>query len=529
MQKTWVRIALGAVALFVAVVVLVPFFVSADTFRPMLEQQLSTALGRKVTLGHLSFSLLSSSIGANNILIADDPAYSSGAFLQASSLEIGVEAGAFLFHRQVNITKLTIDSPAIQLIETREGKWNFSSIGSSAPATPSSGPSVIPDLTVGEMSIKNGSVTVSSIPSKGKPFVYSKLDLTVTQFSFAKSFPFELSASLPGDSTFDLKGTAGPLARPNAANTPFNATLALKHFDPVAAGLVERSEGIAMVADFDAQLASDGKSLTSAGKIHAAQLKLMTSGAPSPKPVDIDYTVADDMESRVGRINDIAIHAGSVAVHINGAFKLAGQGIVVNLQLAAPNLPIDQFEQLLPVFGVHLPSGSSLKGGTLSASLAINGAPAGPTITGPIEIDNTTLAGFDLGSKIGGLTGAGGSSNGGTAIQYLKTMVTNTPTNTRFENIDALVPSIGSATGSGTVSAAGDLNFNMSANIKALSGITDAAEQASSQVKGLISGFFGKPAPAAAKTAKASGGIPLTITGTASDPKIHLNAKGMFK
>lgn len=529
MRKLWLKMILGALALVVVAVALVPFFVSADTFRPMLEQQLSTAVGRKVTLGHLSFSLFSSSIGANNISISDDPAYSSGAFLQASSLKIGVEAGAFLFHRQVNITKLTIDSPAIQLIQTPEGKWNFSSIGGTASSAPSSGPGVLPDLTVGELSIKNGSVTVSSVPSTGKQFVYSKLDVTVTEFSFAKAFPFQLSASLPGDGSFDLKGTAGPLARPNAANTTFSATLALKHFDPVAAGIVERSEGIAMVADLDAQLGSDGKSLTSAGKIHAAQLKLMTSGAPSPKPVDIDYAVADDMESRAGKISDIAIHAGSVAVHINGTFKFVGQAIVANLHLAAPNLPIDQFEQLLPVFGVHLPSGSQLKGGTLSASLSISGSPAAPTITGPIEIDNTTLAGFDLGSKIGGLTGAGGSSNGGTAIQYLKTLVTNTPKTTQFENIDALVPSIGSATGSGTVSAAGDLNFNMVAKITALSGVTDTVAQATSQVKGLISGFFGKPAPAPAKAAKGSSGIPLTITGTTSDPHIHLDAKAMFK
>ena len=43
------------------------------------------------------------------------------------------------------------------------------------------------------------------------------------------------------------------------------------------------------------------------------------------------------------------------------------------LHLAAPNLPINQVEALLPAAGVRLPSGSSLQGGTLTANLAING------------------------------------------------------------------------------------------------------------------------------------------------------------
>jgi len=183
MQKRWVKIAIGVVAAFVLLLVLVPLFVNADTFRPTVEDQLSSLLGRRVTFDHLSFSLFGGKLVAENIAIADDPAFASTPFLKANKLNIGVEVAPLLFSRQVSITNFNLDSPAIQLIQNHAGKWNFSSIGGSA-AKPASAqkPTSIPDLTVGQLKINDGSVTVSSVPPTGKPFVYSGVDLGVKQF-----------------------------------------------------------------------------------------------------------------------------------------------------------------------------------------------------------------------------------------------------------------------------------------------------------------------------------------------------------
>ena len=56
-----------------------------------------SALGRKVTLGHISLSLLTGSLVAENISIADDPAFSATPFLEAKELRIGVELGPLIF------------------------------------------------------------------------------------------------------------------------------------------------------------------------------------------------------------------------------------------------------------------------------------------------------------------------------------------------------------------------------------------------------------------------------------------------
>lgn len=515
MQKRWVKAIVAVVVLMVIVIVLVPFFVNADTFRPKIQDELTSALGRKVTLGHIGLSLFTGSLVAENISIADDPAFSTAPFLEAKELRIGVELGALIFQHSLRITTFTVDTPSIQLIHSAKGTWNFSSLGSNGAQPTSQQTSAAPSLTVNELKIENGSAALSSVPAAGNPFKCTDVNLTVKNLSFTQSFPFELSLKVAGGGSLSLKGTAGPVAQNDTSLTPFQATLDIKHFDPVAAGAVEPSVGISMVADFSAQVASKGGNLTTTGTAAASQLKLARNGIPASKPVDISFNLSDDLSSRTGQVNDLAIQTGGVAAHITGSFRHDGTEAVLNLKLSAPNLPVDQVEQLLPAAGVKLPSGSSLKGGTLSASLAVTGPVNAVTIAGPIELDNSSLQGFDLGAKIQGINPIGGTSNG-TEIQKLSAVVNNSPQGTRFTNIDAEVPRIGSATGEGTVSPSEDLNFQLNAKIAALSAIGGAVNNA-------VGGFFGKGSPSN------SGGIPLTITGTASNPSIHAEVGKMLK
>ena len=515
MKKRWVKTVIAVVVVIVIVILLVPFFVNADTFRPRIQDELTSALGRKVTLGHISLSILTGSLVAENISIADDPAFSSAPFLEARELRIGVELAPLIFHRSIQITTFTVDSPSIQLIHSANGTWNFSSLGNNGAEPASQQTSATPSLTVNELKIENGSAALSSTPAAGQPFSCTDVDLTVKNLSFTQSFPVELSLKVAGGGSLSLKGTAGPVAQNDTSLTPFQAALDIKHFDPVAAGAVEPSDGISMVADFSAQVTSKDGNLTTTGTAAVSQLKLARNGTPAPRPVDINFNLADNLSSRTGQVNDLAIQTGSVAVHITGSFQHDGTEAVLNLHLSAPNLPVDQVEQLLPAAGVTLPSGSRLKGGAITASLAVTGPVNAVTIAGPIELDNSSLQGFDLGAKIQGINPISGTSSG-TEIQKLSAVVNNSPQGTRFTNIDAEVPKIGSATGEGTVSPSEELNFQLNAKIAALSAVGGAVNSA-------VGGFFGKGSQSN------SGGIPLTITGTASNPSIHAQVSKMLK
>jgi AsmA protein len=526
MKKRWVKIVVASSAAILVLILVAPFLVNGDSFRPTITSQISTALGRQVSLGHLSFSLLRGSLVASDISIADDPAFSTQPFLQAKSLAIGVEVLPLLFHHALHVTRLTIDSPSIHLIHADNGRWNFSSLATASSPSSNNKPSTLADLTVGELQIEDGAATVSSLPAVGKSFQYTGINLTVHHLSLFKSFPFELSAKLPGSGALSLTGSAGPLNQANAANTPFNATLALKSFDPVDSGVVEPSTGISMNVDLNARLESNGSTLNCSGTIQAAHLKLARTGSPSPQPVQIDFALVNNLAARTGRISNLAIHAGSVAAQVSGGFQFRPHGVVLDLGLSAPSLPIDQLVQLLPAFGVTLPSGSSLQGGSLSANLAVSGPATATTISGPIEIDNTKLVGFDLGSRIQGLSTLSGTG-GGTNIQTLKTSVNSTPQTTQFTNIYGNLPQLGTATGSGTVSPAGALNFQMVATLNSNNAVGAVANQAVNTVSNFVGGFLHpKSKPAATNSAR---GIPLTITGTAKNPTIRANLKAMFK
>ena len=518
-MRRWVKIAIGSAVLIAVILGLTPFLVNANTFRPKIENELTSTLGRKVTLGHLSVSLFTGGLVADDISISDDPEVSTTPFLEAKELDLGVEVWPFLLHRTVQIDSLTVDSPSIHLIHEQNGTWNFSSMGNSAaqPALPQQ--SSLPVLMANEVRIKNGSATVTTLPVVGSPFTCTDINLTVKQFSFTAAFPFDLSVQVPGDGSLALTGNAGPISQSDAAKTPFQAKLEIKHFDPIAANVIEKADGVSTVADLTAQISSDGTNLTSNGQIVATKLQLARGGSPTPQAVNIDFALSDNLATRAGQVTDVAIHTGAVETHLTGTYQMTAQGMALALHLAAPNLPVDQLEDLLPAAGVKLPSGSKLSGGTLSATLTITGPASATTISGPVEIDNTELAGFDLGSKIQGINPFGGTK-GGTKIEKLSTTVTNSAQGTQFGNIYASLPQIGTATGSGAVSSADALDFSLTATFNNASILGSVANAGISAVGVLLGGGVNKAA---------DNGIPLTITGTTSNPSIKANLGAMMK
>ena len=194
--------------------------------------------------------------------------------------------------------------------------------------------------------------------------------------------------------------------------------------------------------------------------------------------------------------------------HLTGSFRSQGETEILNMKLNGPNMPVEELQAMLPALGVVLPSGSQLKGGTLSTDLSIVGPIDKLVITGPVRLADTKLAGFDLGSKLGALSAFTGkaASNPDTSIQNFSTTARVAPEGTRADNLNLTVPAIGVITGAGTVTPAGALNFKMLANLHG--GV--AGDLA--QVAGMSSG---------------KGGIPFSIAGTTSKPEFMPDLKGV--
>jgi len=83
MNKT-LKIVLIVVGVLVVLVLVAPFLIPVNQFRPTIEEKASAALGRKVELGNLSLSLLSGSLSADNISIGDESQIQLFSFLTPS-------------------------------------------------------------------------------------------------------------------------------------------------------------------------------------------------------------------------------------------------------------------------------------------------------------------------------------------------------------------------------------------------------------------------------------------------------------
>ena len=80
MKKTLIIIGV-VVLLLLAIAVALPFLIDVNRFKPTLEGDLSTALGRKVQIGSIQLALLSGAVKVDSVSIADDPAFSAAPFL----------------------------------------------------------------------------------------------------------------------------------------------------------------------------------------------------------------------------------------------------------------------------------------------------------------------------------------------------------------------------------------------------------------------------------------------------------------
>lgn len=501
------------IVVLIVIVIAIPFFIDANTFRPKLESELTEALGRQVKVGNLSLSLFSGSVEADNIAIADDPAFSQSPFVQAKSLKVGVELIPLIFSKTLNVTELTLNDPQISLIKSEDGeKWNFSSLGGSNPSAPTKGqhpaPSTKaeqspkeqkksaetsgsnPNLSVAKLNVSDGKLTVSQVGDNTKR-VYSNVDITVTNFAFTSSFPFQMTANTPSGGNMKLTGNAGPINAEDAAQTPLDAKLNVHNANLATSGFIDPAAGISGIADLDANLKSNGRTANVNGTAKATNLQVVKKGSPAGRPVDVKFAIAHDLQKETGTIQQCDISMGQAVSHLTGTYDVHGKVTSVNLKLNGQNMPVDDLEAMLPAVGVILPPKATLKGGNLDVNLTSSGPVDKLVSAGSVKMQNTQLANFNLGQKMAAISAIAGKNTGNdTTIQNFSSDVKMAPAGTAANNINLTVPAIGVLTGDGTVSPTNELAFKMKA-----------------QVGGM--------------------GIPFGITGTTSDPRFTPDVKGI--
>ncbi len=532
MKKVLIVIGVIVIVLVVAAIA-IPFFIDANQFRPTVEAQLTSALGRQVKIGNLSLSLLRGQLGADNIAIADDPAFSRNPFVQAKALDISVEIMPLIFSRAVHVQSLTLEQPQVALIRSAAGTWNFSTLGQTKGTQPSGsakgteptpkkaegnagssggggGGAAIPEIQIQKLAVVNGRILLGW--QGRRPQAYDAVNLRADNVSYTSRFPFTLSANMPGGGKMDVKGEAGPVDRNDASRTPFSAQANITRLDLASSGFLDPGAGIAGVVDFKGNVKSDGNRARTKGMVTASRLCLVKGCHPASQPITVDYASDYDLARQTGAVDNTRIVTGKSAVNLAGTYDLHGASPLLHMKVNAPSIPVQDVQALLPAMGVVLPDGASFQSGSGDAHMSVDGPLSNLVTTGNVALTNARLAGFNLGSKMAALSALSGISKAAsdTVIQTLSSGVRIAPEGIAANDLKLIVAGIGTLTGSGTIASNSAMNFKMLLQGGAGSSVGNVLTQVG----------LGKNA--------AARGIPFMIQGTTARPIIVPDVKGML-
>jgi AsmA protein len=515
-----VRNILIAVGIVILILVIVPFLIPVNQFKPTIEAKASAALGRQVQMGNLSLSLFTGSLSADNLAVADDPKFGQTPFLTAKAVRVGVAMMPLIFSRALNITSVTIKDPQVTLLHNPAGQWNYSSIGGAAAntannqAAPQNNSSS--ELSVEKLSLENGTIIVGYVGNP-KRTTYDHVNVEASSISTHSKFPVSVSADLPGGGKFKLDGNAGPLDATDAALTPVDAKLTASSLNLGSTGFIEPNTGLGGLLDLDASLTSAQGQAETKGNAKLSKALFIQGGSPSSVPLVVDFDTKYDLAKQSGALNGTTLKISGANAQVSGTYNNAGENTIVNVKVDGQNMPAKDLAAFLPAVGIRLPNGASIESGTLSENLTMAGPTTNLVTSGTAGIFSVKLAGFDLGSKMSSISAITGLKSGKDLdIEKMTANLRMTRDGLRADNFIAILPAFGQILGAGTIDAKNNLDFKMAATLK--SGIANVANPTGALTSVLGGGSSG---------CKNGITVPFKIEGTTADPKFVPDVGGV--
>jgi AsmA protein len=515
-----VRNILIAVGIVILILVIVPFLIPVNQFKPTIEAKASAALGRQVQMGNLSLSLFTGSLSADNLAVADDPKFGQTPFLTAKAVRVGVAMMPLIFSRALNITSVTIKDPQVTLLHNPAGQWNYSSIGGAAAntannqAAPQNNSSS--ELSVEKLSLENGTIIVGYVGNP-KRTTYDHVNVEASSISTHSKFPVSVSADLPGGGKFKLDGNAGPLDATDAALTPVDARLTASSLNLGSTGFIEPNTGLGGLLDLDASLTSAQGQAETKGNAKLSKALFIQGGSPSSVPLVVDFDTKYDLAKQSGALNGTTLKISGANAQVSGTYNNAGENTIVNVKVDGQNMPAKDLAAFLPAVGIRLPNGASIESGTLSENLTMAGPTTNLVTSGTAGIFSVKLAGFDLGSKMSSISAITGLKSGKDLdIEKMTANLRMTRDGLRADNFIAILPAFGQIVGAGTIDAKNNLDFKMAATLK--SGIANVANPTGALTSVLGGGSSG---------CKNGVTVPFKIEGTTADPKFVPDVGGV--
>ena len=346
--------------------------------------QVEQTLGRKVEVGEIGVTVWGG-IGARltQFRLADDPDFSTDAFVQADDLQVNVALWPLL-SREIQVSRLILNSPQIQLIRDAHGRFNFTSLSqtataSAAQATPQEtsqkgDETAAPPLLflVALLDIHNGDVRYRD-QQAGTDFRVTQLDLRAHDVSLDAPVQLELDAAVLSDQqNISLAVQAGPVGQAlDTVNAiPLNGSITINQLDlnTLQQALPELAQhipsGLGLSGPLNLETAVSGR----VGALHLSDM-------------DLQAAIFD---------------AGTPNLQVTGSFGPLGAEVLdplaestLDAAVTLGPLALARVRQFGPV-SEHLPPDLSVEG-PASVTVRASGRPTNLALTGQVEATDGAL------------------------------------------------------------------------------------------------------------------------------------------
>lgn len=134
----WARFLLALIVLILLVLLIAPYFLDADRYRPMIVTRIQEQTGRSVTIGKIRAKLFPPvGFEIENFALANPPGFAEGNLLTVESIRGGLAWGP-LFSGEMQLNSVELVHPTLVLLEDDRGQTNYDLSAKKKPASSSS-------------------------------------------------------------------------------------------------------------------------------------------------------------------------------------------------------------------------------------------------------------------------------------------------------------------------------------------------------------------------------------------------------
>ncbi len=216
-------VAVAIVLVFlVLIILLLPFLLDLNRYRDSYLPVLEQVLHRNVEVGNVQLTLFPTlGVQLQDVVIADDLAFSSKPFLTVPSVQVAVKWGPLL-QRRIQVESVLVEDPVLQVIRSTKGDLNTSTIGKiPSPGTaPSENPETKDTVSpfLGVLAVEKFTMAGGTLGYEDRTHQPSKIyqinHLTLNTESVAIGEMARIVVNgmlMPYQVPFDVNGRLGPL------------------------------------------------------------------------------------------------------------------------------------------------------------------------------------------------------------------------------------------------------------------------------------------------------------------------------